>query len=167
MGVMSFNAFAQKQVTIEAGTEVHLQSLNKVKAADVQIGQTVDFQVSQDVNVDDACAIPRGTIVKGMVLEAKKSSSGGAPGRLGIVISGLSLGEGESVKFENTYVAVNGKNRKLLSVVVDVLTLPFFCIPGLCIPGTKAVMPEGYEVTATVAENTTVKASNNSVIWME
>ena len=63
---------AQKQVTIKAGTIIPMQSINNVKAADVSEGQTVDFQVMQDILVDEVCVIPRGSLVKGKVSEAKK-----------------------------------------------------------------------------------------------
>ena len=151
MGVMSFSSFAQKQVTIKAGTIVPLQSVKQVKAADVSEGQTVDFQVVQDVNVDGVCAIPRGTLVKGKVAEARKSTVAGTKGRLVININSMNLPDGEPVFFSNTDVRVYGKNRTPLAVVTGL-----FVWPCIFIPGSKAVMPAGYEVQATVAANTTV-----------
>ena len=151
VGVTSFSAFAQKQVTIKAGSIVPLQSVKQVKAADVSEGQTVDFQVVQDVNVDGVCAIPRSTLVKGKVAEAKKSTIAGTKGRLVININRMNLPNGEAVFFSNTDVRVYGKNKTPLAVVTACLVWP--CI---FIPGTKAVMPAGYEVQATVAANTTV-----------
>ena len=151
MGVMSFSAFAQKRVTIKAGTIVPLQAVNQVKAADVTEGQTVDFQVVQDVNIDGVCAIPRGTLVKGKVAEARKSTVAGTKGRLIININSMNLPDGEPVFFSNTDVRVYGKNKTPLAIVTAC-----FVWPCIFIPGTKAVMPAGYEVQATVAANTTV-----------
>ena len=151
MGIVSLNVFAQKQVTIKAGTIVPLQSVKQVKAADVSEGQTVDFQVVQDVNVGGVCAIPRGTLVKGKVAEAKKSTIAGTKGRLVININSLNLPDGEPVFFSNTDVRIYGKNRTPLAVVTGL-----FIWPCLFIPGSKAVMPTGYEVQATVASNTIV-----------
>ena len=151
MGAMPLMASAQKQVTIKAGTIVPLQSVKQVKAADVSEGQTVDFQVVQDVNVDGVCAIPRGTLVKGKVAEASKSTVAGTKGRLVININNLNLPDGEPVYFSNTDVRIYGKNRTPLAVVTGL-----FVLPCIFIPGTKAVMPAGYEVQATVAANTTI-----------
>ena len=151
MGVMSYCAFAQKEVTIKAGTIVPLQSVNQVKAADVSEGQSVDFQVVQDVKVDGVCVIPRGILVKGRVAEARRSTVAGTKGRLVININSMNLPNGEPVFFSNTDVRVYGKNRTPLAVVTGLLAWPCFLIPG-----TKAVMPAGYEVLATVAANTTV-----------
>lgn len=140
-----------KNVVIKAGTIVPLSAVNTVKAADVEEGQTVDFRVSQDVMVDGVCVIKRGSLAKGKVTEAKKSSLAGTKGRLSINVSSLTLSSGEPLFFTNTDVRISGKNRTPLAVVTGVIFLP--CI---FIPGTKAVMPAGYEVQATVASNTSV-----------
>lgn len=128
-----------------------LQSINEVKAADVTEGQTVDFQVQQNVYVDDVCVIQRGTLVKGRVAEAKKSTIAGTKGKLWITIDRMNLDNGEPLFFSNTNVRVYGKNRTPLAIVLACLAWP--CI---FIPGSKAVMPAGFEVYATVASNITV-----------
>ena len=140
-------SFAQ-EIVLKAGTIIPLQSVNQVKAADVEEGQMVDFQVSQDVTVDSVNIIPRGYLVKGRVVEARKSSLAGTKGRLVININSLRLPSGEPIFFTNTDVRVNGKNRTPLAVVTALV-----CWPCIFIPGTKAVMPRGYEVQATVASN--------------
>lgn len=144
-------ALAQKQVTLKAGTIVPLQSVRQVKAADVSEGQSVDFKVVQDINVDGICVIPQGTLVKGKVAEARKSTIAGTKGRLLISINSLNLPDGNPVFFTNTDVRISGKNRTPVAVVSAL-----FVWPCIFIPGTKAVMPAGYEVQATVASNTTI-----------
>ncbi|MBQ7869052.1 MAG: hypothetical protein IJ355_01775 [Prevotella sp.] len=140
-----------KEVVVKAGTIVLLQSVNQVKAADVEEGQMVDFKVVQDVMVDEICVIPSGTLVKGKVTEAKKSSLVGTKGRLSINISYLNLPSGTPIYFSNTDVRIKGKNKTPLAVVTGLIIWP--C---LFIPGTKAVMPAGYEVQATIAANATI-----------
>lgn len=99
------------------------------------------------------CVIPSGTLVKGKVTEAKKSSLAGTKGRLSININSLNLTTGEPIYFSNTDVRIKGKNRTPLAVVTGL-----FIWPCIFIPGTKAVMPAGYEVQATVASNATISA---------
>lgn len=144
-------AQSNKTVVVKAGTIVPLQSVNQVKAADVEENQTVDFRVTQDVKVDGVCVIPSGLLVKGKVVEAKKSSLAGTKGRLVINISNLNLPSGEPIYFSSTDVRINGKNRTPLAVVTGL-----FIWPCIFIPGTKAVMPVGYEVQATVASTVSV-----------
>ena len=145
-------AFAQKSITIKAGTIVPLQAVKQIKAADVNEGEIVDFQVTHDIIIDNYIAIPRGTIAKGIVNEAQKSSIAGTKGRLVININNLILPSGEQIFFSNTTVRIYGKNRTPLAVVSAI-----FFWPCIFIPGTKAVMPQGYEVLAYVAANTEIK----------
>ena len=150
MFIMAIAVIAQKQVTIKGGTIVPLESTAKIKAADVNVGQTVDFRVSRDVLVDGIVAIPCGTIAKGTVYEAKKSTAFGTKGRLGIKVRYLTLPSGDNISFASSDIYIQGQNRTALSVVVFIFTLlPFPC-------GSKAVMPLGYEFDATVANITTV-----------
>ena len=150
--MLSIVCFAQKEVTIKAGTKVLLKSSYSVKAADVTEGQKVDFMVSQDLMVDDVCVIPRGTNVKGLVVEAKKSTIAGTKGRLLIRINDMIIPSGDYIALTDSEVRIYGKNRTPLAVVLGCLAWP--CI---FIPGTKAEMPEGYQVIATISANYKVK----------
>lgn len=150
---MSLTAFAQKDVTVKAGTMVPLQIVNPTKAADVKEGQKVAFRVSRDINVDGVTAVPYGTIVNGTVYEAKKSSWWGTKGRLGIKIDELITSNGEVIPLSNGDVYVTGKNRTALSVVL----FCFVTVPACFICGSKAEIPVGYEVQTNVAANTQVK----------
>lgn len=148
---MVTNVFAQKEITLKAGTIIPLKAAKSVKAADVEIGQAVDFLVAQNIMVENVCVIPSGKLVKGTVSEAKKSTIAGTKGRLKIDISRMNLPNGDPVFFSNTMVYISGNNRTPLAVVTAL-----FVWPCIFIPGTKAVMPEGYEVLATVASNVSV-----------
>ena len=143
-------ASAQKKVTIKSGTIVSLESVKEVRGAKAHEGETVDFKVVRDVIVDGTVAIPAGTIAKGTVYEANRSTAFGTRGRLGIKIKYLNTPSGEVVNFTSSDVYIKGSNRTAVSVVVFCFTLlPFPC-------GGKAVMPIGYETEATVAGNTTI-----------
>lgn len=134
-------------VKLKAGTEIPVQIVSPVKAADVKVGQTVSFKVSRDVSVDGVTVIPYGTPVKGVVYTAKKSSWWGTKGKLGIRIDGIELPNGGKVPLSNGNVFVTGTNRTALSVVLFL----FVTIPACAICGSKAQIPVGYEVLANVA----------------
>ena len=153
--LMSIATFAQKEVTVKAGTLVPLQVINSTKAADVKVGQKVAFRVSRDINVDGITAIPYGTTVNGTVYEAKRSSWWGTKGRLGIKVNELYGPNGEMIPLTNGDVYVTGKNRTTLSVVLFALVV----WPACFICGSKAELPAGYEVQANVAANTPVKVN--------
>lgn len=152
---MSMATFAQKEVTVKAGTLVPLQVVNPTQAADVKKGQKVAFRVSRDISVNGVTAIPYGTTANGTVYEARKSSWWGTKGRLGIKINELIAPNGEVMPLTNGDVYVTGKNRTTLSVAL-------FCLvvwPACFICGSKAELPAGYEVQANVAADTSIKVN--------
>lgn len=139
------------QVTVKAGTIVHMNPVRSIKAADVEEGQTIDFRVIQDVKVDNICVIPSGTIAKGRVLQAKKSSIAGTKGKLAVSVDYLYLPGGEMVPFINSDIWVSGKNR-----TPQVIIASLFIWPCIFISGTKAVLHSNYWIQATVASNVVV-----------
>lgn len=152
IATLSCLCYAQKEVTIKAGTKLLLKSSYIVKAAEVTQGQKIDFLVSQDLIVDDVCVVPVGTNVKGVVVEAKKSSLAGTKGRLHIRIDDMITPSGDYISLTDSDVRIYGKNKTPLAVVLACLAWP--CI---FITGTRAEMPQGYEVIATIPANYKVK----------
>ena len=142
--------FAQKQVTIKGGTPIPVISDRNIKAADVSVGQNIDFKVARDILVDGIVAIPSGTIVKGQVYEAKRSNAFGTKGRLGINLRYLNLPSGDVINFSSSNIYIQGQNRTAISVIVFCLT----CLPFPC--GSKAELKAGVEYEALVGSNTTV-----------
>lgn len=143
-------AFAQKTVIVKAGTTVPLEALKTIRATEVHEEEFVDFKVSRDVKIDGVVAISAGTLAKGVIYEAKRSTAFGTRGRLGIKLRYLILPSGDQVNFTSSDVYIKGTNRTALSVIIFCCT----CLPFPC--GGKAQMPEGYEVDAIVANNTNI-----------
>ncbi|PXX23585.1 hypothetical protein EJ73_00574 [Hoylesella shahii DSM 15611 = JCM 12083] len=145
-------AMAQERVTIKAGTIVPLKSLSEVRGASAKVGQSVDFEVSRNVMDGDNVVIPAGSIAKGKVYEARRSSWWGTKGKLGIKLSHVTLPNGTDVYFTSSDIHIVGKNRTPLTVVLACCA----AWPCMFICGSKAVMPTGYEYDARVANDTSV-----------
>lgn len=145
----SSSADESNQIVLRAGTEVPVQIISPIKAADVRKGQIVPFRVSKNICVNGVTLIPYGTIVRGTVYMAKKSSWWGTKGKLGIQINNIVLPNGAQIPLNNGNVYVTGTNRTPLSV----LLFCFVTIPACAICGSKAEIPVGYEHLTTVAEN--------------
>ncbi len=149
----SLNASAQekKEVTIKAGTIVPLEAVNTVRAAHTHVGETVEFRVTRDIIAENEIVIPRGTIAKGTVFEAKRSAWWGTKGRLGIKLRNIVIPNGDVLYFYSSDVYITGKNRTPVSVATAIFIWPccFIC-------GSKAEMPAGYEVDAELSGTVTV-----------
>ena len=151
--MMSLTSYAQSEVVVKAGTMVPLQNVNTTRATDVKVGDKMLFRVARDINVNGKTAIPYGTMVKGTVDQAKRSSWWGTKGRLRVNMTDICLPNGDIVPLDNCTAYVCGKNRTALSVSLFL----FVVWPACFICGSKAEMQAGYEVVANVAANTTVK----------
>lgn len=140
----------KNNITLKAGTEIPIQIISPVKAADVKVGQSIPFKVNRDISVDGQTVIPYGTPVRGVVYQAEKSSWWGTKGKLGIRIDNILLPNGGMIPLGNGDVYVTGTNRTALSVLLFL----FVTIPACAICGSKAQIPVGYETVANIAVNT-------------
>lgn len=128
-----------QSVVLKAGTPVTVKSEKVVRAANVHVGENVDFLVANDVVVDGKTVIPYGTHASGVVTLAKKSSWWGTKGRLTVSLQEIQLADGTSIALDGTNVCIVGENRTPTAVVAFL-----FVWPCCFIPGTRAEMPAGY-----------------------
>lgn len=143
--------FAQSsKVTLKTGTIVELEAAETVYARNAQEGDLVKFRVIGEIKVDGKTVVPVGTMAEARVTEAKKSSLAGTKGRLAMDITNLVMPDGTKVPLIGK-CTVNGKNRTPLAVITGCFFTPCFLIPG-----TKAVLTEGYYTKASVYTNTEV-----------
>lgn len=159
-----FNTISEKQKEetpvdhiLKAGTEIPIQIVSPVKAADVTVGQAISFKVNRDISVDGITVIPYGTPVKGIVYKADKSSWWGTKGKLGIQINNIVLPNGAKIPLNDGNVYVTGTNRTTLSVVLFL----FVTIPACAICGSKAQIPVGYEIVTNIAEDISFDNNGN------
>lgn len=141
---------AQEEVKLKAGTMIPLQVVNPTRAAEVHKGDNVLFQVVRDIAVNGQTVIPYGTLVNGIVYEAKRSSWFGTKGRLGININEINLPGGQNVPLNNGNVYVEGTNRTAVSVLLCL----FITLPACFICGGKAELHNGYTVQTFVGQDT-------------
>ena len=151
------NTLTENKIILKAGTEVPIQIITPIKAADVKKGQSIPFKVSKDVRVNGEIIIPYGTMLKGIVYKANKSSWWGTKGKLGIKIDNIVLSNGIQIPLNNGNIYVTGVNRTALSV----LLFCFVTIPACAICGSKAEIPVGYEILANVAEDVVFNADKS------
>ena len=144
-------SFAQKQVTLKAGTPVILATVQTLSSKTVFSGNTVDFKVVSDVIVDGNVVIPAGTIAKGQALNVSKASALGKGGELSVGINTINAIDGTLVPLSGANISASGNSKVGLAIVCGLCT-----IVGFLIPGNQAELPAGAQAQAVVMSNTTV-----------
>src|SRR5258708_3993721 len=79
------------------GTPVKLKLGRNMSSSDAKTGETVDFEVVEDVKIGDIVIIPRGGTALGTVTDAKPKRRMGRAGRLSIKIDSVGAASGEKL----------------------------------------------------------------------
>ena len=136
-------------VVVNAGTPVHLELIDGINGNKVKQGQTVDFRVVSNVVVDGKTIIAAGSIAKGQIVSAKKSSLLGIPGEVQVAIKHVNAVDGTIIPLSGNSLADEGQDKMVVSIVCTLL-----CIFGFLIKGGKAEIAAGATVQAYTTSNT-------------
>lgn len=149
-----------QKIRLDMGTEIPLQNINYVRAAKLNVGQSVNFKVNKEIKVNNITLIPYGTFVKGTVYKAKKSSWWGTKGKLGIRIDNITLADGTNIPVNDGDIYVTGKNRTPLAVCLSL----FVVWPACFVTGSKAELPAGYELITKVVSPVVFTYKNDEFV---
>lgn len=152
-----------EEVVIPAGTLVPIRFLSTLSSKNNKAGEAFDFQISENVFLDNKLIIPVNYEGVGEITKAKRATILSRPGKLEIefklvsALDGTSLGLilGEKAEEENKrlYVAVGAG---ILGFII--LSNPIGLVFGALIPGKNVKIEEGSEMFLQVKEDTTVIA---------
>lgn len=152
-----------EEVVIPAGTLVPIRFLSTLSSKNNKAGEAFDFQISENVFLDNKLIIPVNYEGVGEITKAKRATILSRPGKLEIEFksvsaldgTSLSLILGEKAEEENKrlYVAVGAG---ILGFII--LSNPIGLVFGVLIPGKNVKIEEGSEMFLQVKEDTTVIA---------
>ena len=152
-----------EDVLIPAGTLVPIRFLSTLNSKSNKTGETFDFQISENVFVDNKLVIPDNSKGLGEITKAKKATILSRSGKLEIEFksvltldgTSLSLILGEKAEEENKrlYVAVGAGIVGLI-----ILSSPVGLVLGALVPGKNVKIEEGTEMFLQVKEDTAVIA---------
>lgn len=150
---MSFKMKGNGVVILNAGTNVSLETVSFIQSDLVTVGQTIDFKVRNDVQVDGKTVIAAGSIAKGQVMRAQMAKGVGKQGFLEVQIKSVTAVDGQEVYLNGGNVYQEGEDKQSLAILLGI----FVCLLFLTIKGENAQVPAGYQVTPTVASTLTIK----------
>jgi len=152
-----------EEVVIPAGTLVSIRFLNNLSSKENVSGETFNYQVGENVFIDNKLVISANSAGLGEITSAKKASILAQPGKLELTFKSImsldgtpiDLIMGEKAEEENKrlYVAVGAG---ILGLII--LSNPIGLVFGALIPGKDVKIEEGTEMFLQVKEDTAVIA---------
>lgn len=139
-------------LTLHDATPVRMRLSRNLSSADAKTGDTVDFEVLEDLKVDDVLVIARGATAIATVTEAQAKRRMARGGKLDITIDYVRLVNGDKVALKAVKDTSGGGHTGAMTgaIVATSLVLwpaaPFF----LFMHGKDTTIPKDTEITAYV-----------------
>lgn len=140
------------------GTPIKLRIGRTVSSADAKTGESVDFEVLEEVKVGDVIVIPRGGIALATVTEAHPKRRMGRGGKLNINIDYVRLVSGEKAALRAVKETKGGGHVGAMTGAIVVSSILFFPAAPffLFIKGKDITIPKGTEITAYINGDTSL-----------
>lgn len=146
------NYTTAKGFVLEDGTPVKLRINRTVSSADAHVGDTIDFEVLEDVSVNGTLVIPKGGLAFATVTEAQAKRRMARGGKLDINIDYVKLVSSEKAALRAVKDLKGGGHTGAMVGGMVATSLVFFPAAPffLFMHGKDISIPKGTEVTAYV-----------------
>jgi PEGA domain-containing protein len=144
------NFTSAKGFVLEDATPVRLRFNRTVSSADAHVGDTVDFEVLQDISVNGTLVIPKGGIAFGTVTEAQPKRRMARGGKLEINIDYVKLLSSEKAALRAVKGGKGGGHTGAMTGAIVATGIVFFPAAPffLFMHGKDITLPKGAEFTA-------------------
>ena len=141
--------------TLEDGTPVKLRLSRTISSADAQLGETVDFEVLEQVKVRDTIIIEKGAVALATVTEAQPKRRMGRGGKLDVNIDSVKLVDGEKAALRAVKNASGGGHVGVMTTSIVATSILFFPAAPLFLlmHGKDITIPKGTEITGYINGN--------------
>lgn len=139
-----------KDFRLEDGAVVKLKLTRDLSSSKVEVEETVDFEVIEDVKVDGVVVIPRGAKAEGAVIDAKTAGRMGRSGRVGVRLDWVFPGAGERLPLRAVSARSDGSragqvaSNTIIATTFFFPAAPFFLLKK----GKEVTIPKGTLVTS-------------------
>jgi PEGA domain-containing protein len=146
------NFTSAKGFVLEDAVPVRLRFNRTVSSADAHVGDTVDFEVLQDISVNGTLVVPKGGIALGTVTEAQGKRRMARGGKLEINVDYVKLADGDKAALRSVKGGNGGGHVGAMTAGIVATGLVFFPAAPffLFMHGKDITMPKGAEFTAYV-----------------
>ncbi len=142
------NFTSAKGFVLEDTTPVRLRLNRTISSADSHVGDTVDFEVLQDISVNGTLVIPKGGLAFGTVTEAQPTRKLARGGKLEINVDYVKLLDRERAALRAVQGGKGG--GRIMAMTAGIVATGLFVLPApyfLLMHGKDMVIPKGAEVT--------------------
>lgn len=141
---------------LQDGTPVKLRSTRNLSSADAKVGETVDFEVLEDVKIGETVIIPRAGIAWATVTEAQPKRRMGRGGKLNVNIDSVRLTSGEKAALRAVKDTQGGGHVGAMTGAIVATSIVFFPAAPLFLfmKGKDITIPKGTEITAYINGDT-------------
>ena len=152
------SASTDSRFVLGDGTPIKLVLAQTISSSDASVGQTVAFEVVEDVLVDGIVVVPKGSTAWATVTTAEHKKTMGRGGKLDMNIDKVRLADGSKTLLSATKNAKGGGHQGAMTGAIVVTSLilwpaaPFF----LLIHGKDITIPKGTAITAFVQGDDTL-----------
>lgn len=146
------NFTSAKGFVLEDAVPVKLRINRTISSSDSKVGDTVDFEVLQDVSVNGTLVISKGGLAYATITEAQAKRRMGRAGKLDINIDYVKLVSGEKAALRAIKDVQGGSHVVGMTAGIVATSLVFFPAAPffLFMHGKDISIPKGTEVTAYV-----------------
>jgi hypothetical protein len=139
-----------KGFMLEDGTPVKLRINRTISSSDAHVGDTVDFEVLEDVRVNGILVIPKEGLAFATVTEAQSKRRMARGGKLDINIDNVKLTSGEKAALRAVKEMKGGGHTGAMTGGIVATSLVFFPAAPffLFMHGKDISIPKGTEITA-------------------
>jgi hypothetical protein len=140
---------APQQAVLPEGTPLRMRMNRTVSSADANVGDNVDFETLDDVNLGDLVVIPHGSTAMATVTEAVPKRRMARGGRLGMNIDYVRLPSGAKLALRGVQGGKGGGHTGAMTGAIVATSIVFFPAAPffLFMHGKEMVIPKGHEVT--------------------
>lgn len=142
----------QPQLILHDATPVRLRLSRNLSSADTTVGETADFEVLDDVKIDDVLVVARGATAIATVTQAQHKKRMARGGKLDINIDYVRLVNGDKVALRAVKETSGGGHTGAMAGAMVATSIVFFPAAPffLFMHGKDTVIPKGTEITAYV-----------------
>ena len=152
-----------EEMVIPAGTLISIRFLNTLSSKNNKTGEIFNFQITENVILDNKLVIPANFEGVGEITEAKKATLLSRSGKLEVEFKSISALDGTSIALMLGEEAQKENKRIIIAVGVGILGVivlsnPIGLLAGALVPGKNVTIEEGTDMFLQVKSDTPVIA---------